>query len=347
MKVPEEYVVAKFFEFGHFPQHNKFNNTYQCACPICREGKSFGKKKRCYYIPEKDIIFCHNCGWSSKPINWISKLSGISINDLYQESQAYDTCIDILKESPTIQKFQIPALPRDSINLFDKAQTDFYKNNKIVQQALQYLKKRKLDKAINRPDAFYISLVDPYQKNRIIIPFFNEQKKIEFYQTRVFLESDQANVTYYSKLNTEKCLFNINKIDHALDYVFILEGPFDACFLRNAVATAGITKSTHTFTPRQQKQINTTLKFFRKIWVLDSQWIDKTSFEKTKLLIENGEEVFIWPKNIGSKFKDINEICITKNTFSINPQWILKNTFKGFQAQILINTITRIYSEDS
>jgi hypothetical protein len=47
------------------------------------------------------------------------------------------------------------SLPVDSINLSDKNQTDYYKNNKIVKKALDYIKERRLNKAVNRPDAFY------------------------------------------------------------------------------------------------------------------------------------------------------------------------------------------------
>ena len=58
ISIPEEYTVSKFFQYIYQPRFNKFNNTYQGGCCICREGGSLGKKRRCYYIPKNDNIFC-------------------------------------------------------------------------------------------------------------------------------------------------------------------------------------------------------------------------------------------------------------------------------------------------
>jgi len=338
----EQYYISKFFELGFYPQYNSFNNTYQCACPICREGKSLRKKKRCYFIPEKNIIYCHNCGWSSKPIKWISQITGLLPSQIKEEiNNTCDNFEDILKEEPILKQLEVDTLPKNSINLFDPAQVAYFKDNSIVLQALEYIKKRRLDTAINKPPALYISLDDKYQKNRIIIPFFNENKDIEFYQTRVFLENDGSNITYYSKLNSNKTLFNIDNIDFNQKYVFILEGPFDAFFIRNSVALAGINKGSNTLTTRQSQQFNTTLKFLNKIWIFDSQHIDKTSYVKTKNLLEIGENVFIWPKTLGQKFKDINELCVFAKKDEIIPDFILKNTFNGLEGLVLLETINK------
>ena len=48
----------------------------------------------------------------------------------------------------------------------------------------------------------------------------------------------------------------------------------------------------------------------RIVWVLDSQWLDKTACDKTMKLLEAGETVFIWPFDIGHKYKDFNEMVI-------------------------------------
>ena len=85
ISLPEDFVILKFYELGYYPKYNKFNNVYQCSCPICKEGRSLGKKRRCYYIPKNDNIFCHNCGWSSKPLKWIKEISGVSDADVIKE----------------------------------------------------------------------------------------------------------------------------------------------------------------------------------------------------------------------------------------------------------------------
>ena len=83
--LPKEYVIKKFYEYGYGVEYIKSNDSYHCSCPICMEGKSFGKKKRCWYIPSKNLIYCHNCGWSSRPLKWIMRAGDITYSDIQNE----------------------------------------------------------------------------------------------------------------------------------------------------------------------------------------------------------------------------------------------------------------------
>lgn len=78
------------------------------------------------------------------------------------------------------------------------------------------------------------------------------------------------------------------------------------------------------FTNKQQEQINR-IPFHKRIWVLDSQWIDKAAFNKSKKLLELKEKVFIWPKKLGKSFKDFNDITIKLKSDFISPDFIIKN----------------------
>jgi predicted nucleic acid-binding Zn ribbon protein len=88
--LPVDYVVSKFYEYGYKVTHNKYANSYQSCCPICHEGKSWGRKKRCFYTPENNNIFCHNCGASLTPYSWIRKVSGLSHNEIEQSLEDDD-----------------------------------------------------------------------------------------------------------------------------------------------------------------------------------------------------------------------------------------------------------------
>ena len=236
--LPQEYVVAKFYEYGRSPVHNKFNGVYQCSCPICRESL---KRKRCYYIPDKSLIYCHNCGWSSKPIKWIKEVSGCTNQDIINEVKEYDVTVDIGKDEEVKPTIQVTTLPQDCINLSDKLQLDFYDSNNIVRACRHIIKSRKLDTACNRPDNLYVSLNNRVHKNRLVIPFVNERDEIEFYQTRTILNKDKkTKPKYLGKVGAEKTLFNIDKVSSDHDKVYIFEGPIDAFFVRNSVAVAGI-----------------------------------------------------------------------------------------------------------
>ena len=339
LTLPREYVVAKFYEYGRSPYYNKFNNVYQCSCPVCMESP---KKKRCYYLPDNDNIYCHNCGWSSKPFKWIKEVSNCSNSDIIEEVKDYEVTVDITKDDEVVTKIQTETLPADSINLLDKMQQDFYKDNIIIRACNQIIKSRRLDTAINRPDNLYASLTDKVHKNRITIPFINERGEIEFYQTRTVKTSDlKTKPKYLGKVGAEKTLFNIDKVSSDHDKVYIFEGPIDAFFVRNSVAVAGITERGKSLTKRQEEQMNTTLKWYDKVWVLDSQWGDRASMIKSEALLKQGETVFIWPETLGKKYKDFNDLARAANKDEIGWDWIQKNTFEGLEGIVKMTEIKK------
>ena len=90
VKLPNEYIVAKFYEFAGFPKHIKGSGDYRGSCPSCREGSSWGKKRRLNYIPDKNIIHCFNCNKTWTPINWIMERSGLEYNAVLEEAMDYN-----------------------------------------------------------------------------------------------------------------------------------------------------------------------------------------------------------------------------------------------------------------
>lgn len=231
-------------------------------------------------------------------------------------------------------------LPLNSIDLSNKLQLDYYKENGVIDKVQRYIKNRRLLNAINRPKSFYISLKDKTHKNRLIIPFYDINGKIIFYQSRAIganLDDFMEDVKYLSKKNSLKSVFNIDKIDDNQEEIFIFEGPIDACFIKNGVAVGGITPSREkSLTDIQEEQLG----FYRVghtfIWVLDSQWIDEAAREKTEILLKNGENVFIWPENIGKNFKDFNELCVAAQKDGIPKEYVVNNTVSGQSRAIKI-----------
>lgn len=342
ISLPREYIIAKFYEYGRGPIYNRFNNVYQCSCPICRESL---KKRRCYYIPENDNIYCHNCGWSSKPFKWIKEVGGYSNTDIIEEVKDYDVTIDISKEEEVRPTIHVETLPEDSINVSDEHQLNYYNDSIVIRACMHIIKSRRLDTAVNRPDNLYVSLKDKVHKNRIVIPFVNEKGEVEFYQTRTVMTTDlKSKPKYLGKVGAEKTLFNIDKVSSDHDKVYIFEGPIDAFFVRNSVAVAGITERGRSFTARQEEQLKGTLKWYDKVWILDSQWGDRASMIKSEALLNQGETVFIWPETLGRKYKDFNDLAIASNKDEISWDWIEKNTYKGLSGIVRMTEIKKFNS---
>lgn len=331
MIVPEEFVVQKFYQHAGYPKYVKSTNTYTGGCPICREGNSWGRKSRSYYIPKDGVICCHNCGWYGKPVNWIVEVEKCSFDELMQQIDQCEFSYGLNLESEQKKAPETTDLPRDSINLFDKTQLSYYSNESIVRLAAETIVSRKLNTAVNRPRSMFVSLTDPVHKNRLIIPFYDKNKKCVFYQTRTLLKTDQDRPKYLSKQNSEKTLFNYDNVTASSDHVFITEGPIDSFFIKNSVAVAGIQeKSKQTFTPAQKAQLDK-LFLVQPVWVLDSQWLDRASLMKTKTLLHEGHCVFLWPKDVGQKFKDVNDMCVYFGVDQITEKFILDNTYCGLK----------------
>jgi len=230
-------------------------------------------------------------------------------------------------------------LPIDSINLYDTNQIKFWSDNAIVRQAIKYVISRKLHVACNKPRALYFSLTDISHKNRLCIPFMYNNV-VEHYQTRGILAKDlQSKPKYLSKLNSDKTLFNIDNIRVDSPNIYIVEGPIDSFFIRNSVAVAGIQNNTKTqFSIKQKQQIREYM-LHNKIWCLDSQQQDETSRDKTRLLLESGESVFIWPDLLGKKYKDFNDYCVGEQVNEFPEDIILDNTYSGERGNLRLSTI--------
>lgn len=329
MEIPESLIIQYFFQYSGYPEYMRTNGVYIASCPICREGKSWGKKKRLYFIPEKNTIYCHNCQKHWHPINWMSEVSGKSYYEILEEiGDSEFSTFDFKENKKEKKEISTPPLPFNSINLFNKTELEYYSDNVIVKKAIEFIEKRRLNSAINKIDLF-LSLKDYTYKNRVCIPFYDLNHNIIFYQCRSLYKEDEENGRkYISKFGADVSVFNIHKIDVNFPYIFLFEGPIDSMFVKNGVGMAGLS-----FTETQKEQLSKFL-LHKKIWVLDNQRIDEAAKKKTDELIKQKETVFIWPKEYGN-YKDLNELCIDMKKDEINPDFFIKNSVNNQINQII------------
>lgn len=336
MVIPEEYIVQKFYQHAGTPKYLKSTNTYNGGCPICREGKSWGRKTRLYYIPKDNAMCCHNCGWYSSAVDWIIEIEKVTFEQIAKEIQErnYEYGAHIERE---VVKRVVSELPKDCINLFDTTQVNYYKDEKLVKDAARTIINRRLNTAVNRPTSMYVSLDDYVHRNRLIIPFNDRNKKCVFYQSRSLYNDGKPK--YLSKVGSEKSLFNFDNVKSGSENVYITEGPIDSFFIRDSVAVAGIQESSkNSLTGLQRRQLEQ-LFLMQTVWVLDSQWLDTASRLKSAALLKDNQCVFIWPKNIGQRFKDMNDVCMHFKINEISSQFLSDNTYCGLKGIVKLNGI--------
>lgn len=325
-----EYIISKINQYTKRPIKLRHRNAYNFECPICNEGKSAGKKRRGYFMPEEGYFYCHNCnrGWAA--IKWVQEVCNMSYKDVVNEAKDFGYSIEEFFETKTTKskKVDFGTLPEDSINLLDSSQINYYSNERVVQLCLHEIQRRRLNTAINRPRSFWVSLKDKVHKNRLCIPFYDDDNQIRFYQTRAVLPEDLKDdrPKYLSKLNADKRIYGINNIDPGGEYIFIFEGPIDSMFTSNGIAICGLHLTDI------QHQILQKYSLYQRIWVPDNQLRDIAGKEKTFELLDSDERVFIWPKEL-KDFKDLNDVCVHFKLDQISNKFIINNSFSGVEAK--------------
>lgn len=316
-KASSSLLLEKFYAHSGNPTYNKYTEAYNGSCPICREGKSWLKKKRLFYYPKTKSFYCFNCTRSWNSYSWLQEAAGMSKDEIDShidddEYSLYTKREIFLEDKKYIKKEY--SLPHDSINLMCPQEQHFYRSNKTFKLALEYIKNRKLDCCINKSNSYYISFTDFVHKNRLCIPYYDDGK-IVFFQTRSL---DGSEPRYLNKIGSEKSLFGIDRIDTSLDYIFLFEGAIDACMVRNGVSVAGLT-----LTEVQKKQLYK-FPFHKKIWILDNPRFDSAAQKNTFKLLDDNNIVFNW-KDI--PFKDFNEWCVSEDLKEIDFNIILSNLY--------------------
>lgn len=330
MEIPQSYITSMFRSYAdNVTENNYYMNG---SCPICGEGKSKGKK-RLYYFFNDDYLYCHNCQKSWNPYFWIKEVSGMTFKEIKEEIKEYSGEIpNFIYQVDKIEEkdWDIPDLPGQCVNLRDELQLKYYENHFIVKLALEYCKKRRLFTAINSPKTIYVCVDDFYIKNRLIIPYFDTLGKVESYISRSLLDSDKK-AKYLLKFNSDKIIFNINKVDESYPHIFIFEGPIDSMFIKNGVAISGVS-----LTENQQKTLNYMFPFHKIVYIFDNFRKEGDEVvKKIKEKLRENETLFMYDREF-SEFKDLNDYCVKNQIDSIDPSRILEGCYTGQKGLLLM-----------
>tara|TARA_R110000868_G_scaffold103681_18_gene285395 strand:+ start:347 stop:1348 length:1002 start_codon:yes stop_codon:yes gene_type:complete len=322
----QEFLIEVFYTHCRRPIHKKYQNSFNAECPVCKEGKSAGRSRRLYYFPAKGYFYCHNCCRSWRSFEWVKEITNLTFPEIIKRNNekvqgSEEKPIETTPE-PVVRI--VADLPDNSIDLSDAQQVSYYKDNKFVKLALECCNERRLFTAANTCKKFYISLEDKVHKNRLVIPFWDENSKVVCYQTRALTPNQFPR--YLTKFG-EKDLFGLNNITSDIPYVFVFEGPIDSMFVRNGVAVASLTP-----TNKQETYLNNLIGY-QPIYVFDNDKDNKQTAKRIEKHIRGNKRVFIWPQDFRN-FKDFNEVCCHLKMDEIPWQFVVKNTAYGPEALI-------------
>lgn len=317
----------------------KSSGVYNFSCPYCGDSKKISSKARgyVYYDKGKQIFHCHNCGKHTEVRYLIKDIDPV----LYQ---------DYLKEYLIGNK---KVEPKDNFEQF-RQKTVFKKN---MLRGLKKISSLANDDPVKQyvlgrmiPSEFHhmLYLCDGFKKwvngiipdkfdtiendePRLVIPFLNAGGELFGFQGRSF--KPDSKVKYITIILDEDSpkLFGLDRVD-LMNPVIVVEGPLDAMFLRNCIASAG--GSIISALPHINKD---TTKF---IVVYDNEPRSKDTIKKMQSAINAGYDVCVWPDSIEQN--DVNAMVLTGMKPLDIEKTIKQNSYHGLEAQLKLQQWKKI-----
>lgn len=342
-EVPSNILEDYFFRHVEFATRKSSGDLLGC-CPICREGKSYGKKRRFFFSRKHKFFTCKNDSGcpTMDGVGFLKQVCGLTfpeILELIRDSGEFDH-----KEVLNFQEGEVKGEEECDISLppLSRIVTEIKDPDFFERIAISEVEARRLDTAVNRVDLYitkdvpYYDLNSKIHKNRLIIPHKNLDGKLESYQSRALTSKQNELGRYISCLNAPKTLWGLNNIDYGTKELFVLEGAFDAFFVKNSVAGAGMEMNHH-----QKEQLSELEVWFDLIWCFDNAFEKESENKFYTDLIMSGARVFMWGGDF-SKYKDFNEYCVDKGVDEITHEQILEHTYSGQKALKVLDTKTKV-----
>jgi transcription elongation factor Elf1 len=333
--VDKSYVTFLANKLDKFSQKSEF--LWKFRCPICGDSKKNKSKTRGYIYRKGDrdaLSFqCHNCGESSTFKKFLEKVDP----GLYQQykfetfadkKSVFDTNLQTPTLSEKTERLNRITLPKIADLPDDHFAKQFLINRKIPTQFLSDLYYAEDFKAFTNemlPDNHY-ELIE--NDKRIVIPFYDKDKKLVGVQGRAILSSPIKYATVKFVDDAIK-VWGLDRVDYTKP-IYVVEGPFDAMFLDNGIAT--MDSSLHRIVPM--------LGSHDYRLVFDNEPRNAQIVHKMKESIKYGLKICIWPSNVEAK--DINEMILAGQSGAVVQSIIDKHTHDDMRATLELSTWTRI-----
>ena len=301
----------------------KKENLYTFRCPYCGDSQKNKNKTRGYiYKYKNDHNFkCHNCGASKSFTNFL-KDQDVSLYDQYVmeryksglTGRASNTPDPVLPSSkPHFKKKDFDLQRISELNNSHPAKI-YLKNRKIPDDKLrEFYFCERFKQWTNTQKQMFES--EENDESRIIIPL-KDKDGIFGFQGRTL--NPRSKLRYITvMLNDEKPkIYGLDKVD-ASKPIYIVEGPFDSTFIKNAVAMCG-------------SDVNIrSLGWSDYIYVFDNEPRNKQICDRISKTIDNGDKVVIWNSDIQQK--DLNDMVLA----GLNVQDVVEcNTHHGLNAKV-------------
>lgn len=313
----------------------KVGKSYNCRCPLCNDSKKSKNKARGWIYTEKDPFFfkCYNCGAFMSFPDFLKQQNQMLYYD-YVKEKMFE--LNLPKEEIKV-KTPKPVFTKDPFKNLVKI-SDLSDRH----EAKTLLTDRKIP-----PKFFFDLYYAPDFKDfvnscvpgkypeitedepRIIIPFRDKEGIIGF-QGRSILESEAKYITIV--LDEDKPRFyGLDRIDPSKK-VYVFEGPIDAMFIENGIASGG--------GKIERDLALTSLKKSSIVLVYDNEARSKHTIQKLDKAIKSGYQVCIWPVRVTEK--DVNDMILAGCSSREITDIIDTGTCRGLTAELALGAWKKI-----
>ena len=333
-----KYITLLSSRLGKFSRKKDY--LYNFRCPYCGDSERNPNKARGFLYRKKSDMFykCHNCGKGTTTDKFI-KFIDSELHKQYVMERFQNSGNGFAKVVEPTYDFPAPVftkLKSEFVTSVTKLDDDhvgkqYLTNRKIPLEELYYT---------NDFGGFVDDIVpEKYPKvvelnkneERIVIPFYDQDKNLTHFQGRSIHESNFRYITIRIDDDFPK-VFGIERLDFE-DTVYIVEGPFDSLFLPNCIAMAGSDGI------RNDKFYNERITG-DMVFVFDNECRNSSIVDKMEKIIDDNYKLCIWPSTLIET--DINDMILSGKTPKQIINIINSNTYWGMTAKLTLNNWKRV-----
>lgn len=308
-----KYVNLLSCHFDKFTRKGDY--LFNVRCPLCGDSQTKKTKMRGYIYRSKQRLAykCHNCNRGM----WLGALIKHVAPNLYREYS-----VEILKElRPGVARLAKlltqPGFfdgPTTQVR-FDKVDHVLYHNAEMIKDlpeqhyCRQYVESRHIPRHMWSKLYFterYKDFLDevapghgkPIQNDaRLVIPYYDAYEAIIAVTGRALSSGDSRirYVTVRTNTDTNKLIYGLDRVDQT-KRVFVVEGPLDSLFVKNAVASGDLNLI----------QVAENLSAADVVLVYDNEPRHPENIAQMEKAIRLGYSIVVWPSWVVEK--DINKM---------------------------------------
>ena len=329
--IDQKYITLLSPRLDRFKRVEK---NYNFRCPYCGDSHKNKFKARGYLIQRKTgySFYCHNCHKTANLKQFIKHVDPMMyteyVKEAYLEANSAPTETNNDDQFKTEQPVFETKSGLSKLKKISQLEWNHPAKTYVVDRQLPNVSHSYLYYAPNFSNWVNNLLgrekLDPKNKEpRLIIPFFDENKKLFGLQGRAFSDKGIRYITIMLD-ETKPKIFGLERIDERRT-VYVFEGPIDSMFIDNSVAMAG-----------SAGQVD----FGNAVFVYDNEPRNEQIVDRMLKCVDEGHKVAIWPQEIG--WKDVNDMVLGGLSVDQIKKLIDDNTFDGLKAKMAITNWKKV-----